>query len=199
MSAPTTFSLSRLYNLLGVKGGDFPRIGNAEVQPVSIVANLDALTPEIVEPRGMVGTPIQNISASNRFSFEIRSRSNGGLLIEQFIWQSVALTSPLLMSVQREAQAIPNLPNERFVVEVGDQDRPTKSQVFTDIGPSVGGAVTQATSATTSRTDATFRLNPQARVFIPPGFRFIVWSTDLGADVAAFVIWREVEEVVGVS
>ena len=87
----TTWDLSKLLDVMGVKGGEVPRLAGSALQPVVIAADFSRTqSPEAVEGRGFVGASI-TMPAQYMMGWYLFSQSRGGMVLERLSLQATSI------------------------------------------------------------------------------------------------------------
>jgi hypothetical protein len=84
MTAPGTFSTSRIRQTLGVKGGLQPTYDTLNMTPVAVLADFsNSYAPESIEGRGYTAEVITHPGIPKSYvDVELASRAQGGIVIE---------------------------------------------------------------------------------------------------------------------
>lgn len=133
-----TFNLSEFFNRLGIKN---PRPTMLEsVQPVTIVANLDELTPNLRAPSMMVGFDIA-ATVGERGLFQIFARGPGGTLVN-------SVTGSLVLFLVTDAADLSLTPQPTICTFGDDATRSVVTKGTSLVNPFSG---TQARYASSTR------------------------------------------------
>ena len=199
MSFPHTLGLAEALRVMGVKGGQIPRLSDAMV-PVVVLGDFSrSYSAEPFESRGISGarTTYPNLT---RALFRVQSRSRGGIVVEDIRVNNAAgalgaqyCFVDILDSPPAGATEFPLV-----VVQHGNPALPAQSRVFQGDLPAAYVPTGTGPIDFSGLIIGTNPVSMLARFYIPPGRHLVlVGENTNGGQLQSVVTFREIPEPVG--
>jgi hypothetical protein len=179
-----------LDRLGGSKSARLPELLDG-IQPVVIYSDLSgSIVSELFEPRAL--TSFQASGIFGRWGgIELKADSPGGLLVERVTCRNTGDNEGVTLAVNGFSIFTAGAITEATHLDVGGT--PTVSRALYNIEiaalPANGVQIRLPQSVT-------FDL-PVERIYVPPGFTFLLAQTSLGVTVDATLVWRELVDAQG--
>lgn len=196
MSAPTTFAVTELLRLLGVKGQHVPALAIGEYQPVMVMGDFSGtLAVEPIETRAFAGASFGPGGAGRYAEVEFLAVAPGGVVIEAlFLGQPESSATDPRVWVRSGLTTFLTGPLTPSTPVPTGGGNPT-SQLTQSYSFVSWGSVT-APELPWSPALQQFDFSP-IRWFVPSGSRIAFQASGLNTRLNVVISWRELPEPVG--